>query len=392
MKDGLISNFDYFEKFLTHLLDTTFKCQSSETPFLMTEKSYNPQSLRHQTCELMFESFQLPGYFLAKDSVLSCYSCGRTSGVVVDVGGSGTNISPVNDGFVELKGLNQSPISTKVMDAYMLQLIQSKMSSGSDLPGTAGVHTHSFGNNNSPILPSYRIQKNNIYADGGPNGPSVIVPDAMKPLFEVKKLNNIHPTYDDYFNLELGRQIKESSCRLAEGSLTELYARYNMIPSTLFELPDGRTVDTGIERYMVHELLFDPTQMPVHLYQPPSPYIQNTSYSIPLSSVTGPAAASTTDSSATGVTDSNMDIPISASADLELSLSAQQQQVSPDIAVATLKSIPQLVIDSVVRCDQDLHSSLLNNIVIAGGGSCVVGLPDRMRYEVCGSVYYLCLR
>ena len=224
MEDGLISNFGYFENYLSHTFDNVFKANMSEVPFLMTEKSYNPQKIRHKTCELLFESFKLPAFFLAKDSVLECYSCGRTSGVVIDIGGSGTNISPINDGFVESKGLNQSPISTTVMDAYMLQLIQAKANSSNDIPGIS-TNTSST---SQQILPSFRIQKNNIYttSSSSSGGLAMAASDPLKPLFEVKKLNNVHPTYDDFMNLELGRHMKESVSRVAlDGSLVEFSAR-----------------------------------------------------------------------------------------------------------------------------------------------------------------------
>ena len=82
----------------------------------------------------MFEKFNVGGLFLAKDAVLACYACGRTSGLVIDCGASGTCISPVQDGWVESKGLNRSHIGGIYMDAYLLSLLAERRSSYRALP------------------------------------------------------------------------------------------------------------------------------------------------------------------------------------------------------------------------------------------------------------------
>ena len=47
-------------------------------------------------------------------------------------------------------------------------------------------------------------------------------------------------------------------CRLAESTLTEAELRYTGLPASLYELPDGRTIDLGLERYIPPELYFAP--------------------------------------------------------------------------------------------------------------------------------------
>ena len=134
----------------------------------------------------------------------------------------------------------------------------------------------------------------------------------------------------------------------------------------MYELPDGRTIDVGIERYMVHELLFDPTQMPSHLYKPSTSFLKNYYSASAIPTIVNDDTATTASTTSTTPT---------TSGNTEPTLSIEE-------CIATLKNIPQLVVDSVIRCDQDMHSNLFNNIVVAGGGSCVEGLPDRFRYEV----------
>ena len=188
-------------------------------------------------CEVMFESYEVPALFIAKDSALSCYSCGKTSGVVVDCGGSGTVVTPVTDGWSETSAISRGPLGGRYMDAYMLQFINSQIQ---QLHGIS-----------SP-KPSFRLSKG-IAPDG-----SVCVQN--------RHLGEVHPTYDAYMSLELGRDIKESVCRMVDSSsaLLEGDPRYVNMPLIPYVLPDGTVLDIGPERFQAPELLMDPSTALLH--------------------------------------------------------------------------------------------------------------------------------
>jgi actin-related protein len=80
MKDGTIDDWNTFEKLWEHANKTSLKSNLAETPVFMTEKPYTSSATRRKLSELMFERFSVPAFFLSKDSVLSCYSCGKTTG------------------------------------------------------------------------------------------------------------------------------------------------------------------------------------------------------------------------------------------------------------------------------------------------------------------------
>ena len=71
---------------------------------------------RERMAEILFEQHQVPAYFVASQSVLSVYSCGRTSALVIDCGYSVTHAMAVHEGFafphtimrLELGGLDIS--------------------------------------------------------------------------------------------------------------------------------------------------------------------------------------------------------------------------------------------------------------------------------------------
>lgn len=91
-------------------------------------------------CEIMFEKYETAGYFVSKDSVLSCYACGKTSGLVVDASDSGILVSPVQDGWCDLKGVTRSIVGGRLIDAHVTSILKKR-----------GIND---------IRPLYRLKKN----------------------------------------------------------------------------------------------------------------------------------------------------------------------------------------------------------------------------------------
>ena len=56
-------------------------------PLMVSEASYNTTELRAKYAELLFEKFETPALFLCKDAVLSAFSAGRSTALVLDLGG-----------------------------------------------------------------------------------------------------------------------------------------------------------------------------------------------------------------------------------------------------------------------------------------------------------------
>lgn len=49
--------------------------------------------------QIMFESFNIPAFYLAVQGVLALYSSGRTTGVVLDSGDGVTHTVPIYEGY-----------------------------------------------------------------------------------------------------------------------------------------------------------------------------------------------------------------------------------------------------------------------------------------------------
>lgn len=72
----------------------------------------------------MFEKFDVPGFYLAKNAVLSAFACNRTSGVVLDCGATHTTAVPIHDGMVLHKAVAQSPLCGDFILAQCKQYLE----------------------------------------------------------------------------------------------------------------------------------------------------------------------------------------------------------------------------------------------------------------------------
>ena len=66
---------------------------------MLTEAPHNPRANREKMAEVMFESFQIPQLYVNIQAILSLYSTGRTTGIVLDSGDGVTHIVPVYEGI-----------------------------------------------------------------------------------------------------------------------------------------------------------------------------------------------------------------------------------------------------------------------------------------------------
>ena len=295
----------------------------------------------------MFEKFQTSAFFLSKDAVLSCYAIGKTSGLVVDCGGGGTVVTPVTDGYVELKALSRSHLSGRVMDAYLLSLIYKRL--------------------RAYPRPLYRLSKI-VTSD---RSSDVIVRDNLS-------LQNVSKSFQAYMNCELGRDIREAVCKCTDQLLAENELRYSSLPTTSYELPDGTIIDLGIERFQIPELLIDSTPL---LMNPTTTGSMFTS-SMTIDPLTTAAITSTTGNSSSSGSTPSSPFPWDLQEDLTNLYVAPNQKSHHHILPFSIDTIPKMVGDSILRSDQDVQATLLANMVLTGGNACYDGLVDRLRYEV----------
>lgn len=73
--------------------------KGEDHPLVISEESNNNKTLREAVVSLV-EKSKIPKIYLVKKSALTLYSCGKTSGAVLESGGGATKLTPVEEGYI----------------------------------------------------------------------------------------------------------------------------------------------------------------------------------------------------------------------------------------------------------------------------------------------------
>lgn len=400
---------DLIPTFLRHGCSTALGIESSSSsdadvtshnPLLMIERSYNPPAIRQQTLEILMEECQVPATFLARDATMACYACGRTTSTVVDIGYSGTTVSPVYEGYVEQRGVRRAPVGTMAMDELSLTQLHKLMKE-------LQIRKKIRKKDHKQIMPLWQVRH----------------PEAMrKDPFHRLSL------------LQIARDCRESGAGQAINTLASAELQ---VPSMSYCLPDGNTVDVpSIGRFSVAELAvgskaaLDEKENLTNLRDD---YLEKVrkDYEELLeiasaddddegnenSSGNGKKsddeddtsedrrrqARKYTEATAVGISTSRRGTKRGRRGAAESEKQAMnthnkmrfdnrilQKACAPYLETCfeqlTASPVANMVCDAAFRCDRDQQAGVLGNVVLAGGGACIgptdQSVPDSLREQI----------
>ncbi|TKC35512.1 hypothetical protein EI555_006375 [Monodon monoceros] len=84
IEQGIVTNWEDTEKIWHHTFYNELRVAPEEHPVLLTEAPLNPKANCEKMAHIMFKTFDTPAMYVAIQAVLSLYTSGRTTGIVMD--------------------------------------------------------------------------------------------------------------------------------------------------------------------------------------------------------------------------------------------------------------------------------------------------------------------
>ena len=119
IESGNINNWIDMEKIWGHIFTDELKVNSGENNVILTEATDSSKEAREKMAQIMFETFNVPGLYIGLQSLLSLYTSGKTTGIVVDSGEDVTRYTPIFDGFIISPGVIQQNLGGRHLTEYL---------------------------------------------------------------------------------------------------------------------------------------------------------------------------------------------------------------------------------------------------------------------------------
>uniref|UniRef100_A0A0N5ARY2 Actin-related protein n=1 Tax=Syphacia muris TaxID=451379 RepID=A0A0N5ARY2_9BILA len=125
MEHGIVTDWNDMERVWQYIYSKEqLDVFPEEHPVLLTEAPLNPLKNREKSAEIFFETFNVPALHIQMQAVLSLYSTGRTTGVVLDSGDGVTHIVPIFEGFAIQNGIERMDIAGRDVTRYLRLLLR----------------------------------------------------------------------------------------------------------------------------------------------------------------------------------------------------------------------------------------------------------------------------
>lgn len=146
VRHGQIENWTHMEQFWEQCIFKYLRCEPEDHHFLLTEPPLNAPENREYTAEIMFETFNVPGLYIAVQAVLALAASWTSkqvtektlTGTVIDSGDGVTHVIPVAEGYVIGSSIKHIPLAGRDITAFVQQLLRER---GEKIPPAESLET-----------------------------------------------------------------------------------------------------------------------------------------------------------------------------------------------------------------------------------------------------------
>lgn len=134
IRHGVVEDWDLMERYWEQCIFKYLRAEPEDHYFLLTEPPLNTPENREYTAEIMFESFNVPGLYIAVQAVLALAASwtsrppgDRTlTGIVIDSGDGVTHCIPVAEGYVIGSCIKHIPIAGRNITHFIQSLLRDR--------------------------------------------------------------------------------------------------------------------------------------------------------------------------------------------------------------------------------------------------------------------------
>ena len=216
--DGFITDFDKFQIYLESKIQEYLHLKIDESPLMFTEPSEHNKEHRLKLTEILFEKWNIPCMFIWKNAVLSSYSSGKSTCLVLDSGHSNTFAAPVHEGYILHNSTLKYKIGGKFVSDKLLQHMRSK---------------------GSEVLPRFAFDK---------------IIDGENIRVIPKDITGFTHSYLEHHTNKIIKLFKEECSLVSDFPLSE--KKIENIKHYEYELPDGKKFEIAGERCLFPEVFF----------------------------------------------------------------------------------------------------------------------------------------